>query len=114
MANNGDEEALELISNDQKVLKNKGYYRGAYGCGCGHTDGVKHPQKNKTHFCDIAQTFRKVICEEHMVPGKNYYLRIRKATKIKKNRDECMLDYIEVVPKSVYGVSDGEQKEDDF
>jgi len=114
LANNGDEEAIELISNDQKVLKNKGYYRGAFGCGCGHTEGVKHPQNNKTHFCDIPQTFRKVICEEHMVPGKDYYIRIRKATKVKKGRDECMLDYIEVVPKSVYGVSDGEQKEDDL
>ena len=114
LANQGDAEAEELLSNDQKVLKNKGYYRGAFGCGCGHTQGVKTPQSNKTHFADIAQTFRKVICTAHMKPGVNYYVRIRKATKIKRGRDECMLDYIELVPKSVYGITDGEQREDDL
>ena len=66
------------------------------------------------HFAEIPQTFRIVITTAHMEPGKYYYVRSRKATKEKRGNDECMLDYIEVVPKSVYGVSDGEMREDDL
>lgn len=105
----GDEGAQDLLTRDQKVLKNKGYYRGAFGCGCGTGS-----QDSKTHFAAIPTTFRIVLCTAHMEPGKYYYVRIRKATKIKRGNDECMLDYIEVVPKSVYGISDGEQREDDL
>ncbi len=114
-----DEDAAAVLTRDQKVLKNKGFYRGAYGCGCGtysdsktsHADEVR---SKFTHFAAIANTFRIVITQQYMEPGKYYYVRIRKATKEKRGNDECMLDYIEVVPKSVYGVSDGEQREDDL
>ncbi|MBR1932148.1 MAG: fasciclin domain-containing protein [Prevotella sp.] len=105
----GDTEAEDILTNDQKVLKNKGFYRGAWGCGCGTGD-----QSSKTHFADIANTFRIVLCTANMEPGKYYYVRIRKATKIVRGKNECMLDYIEVVPKSVYGISDGEMREDDL
>lgn len=107
----GDEAAKDLLSNDQKVLKNMGYYRGAWGCGCG-PDVNDH--SGKTPFADIANTFRIVLTEQYMEPGKYYYFRIRKATKIVRGNDECMMDYIEVVPKSVYGITDGEMKEDDL
>lgn len=105
----GDLDAQDILANDQKVLKNMGFYRGAWGCGCGTGS-----QDSKTHFADIPTTFRIVICTQYMEPGKYYYVRIRKATKIKRGNDECMLDYIEVVPKSVYGISDGAMREDDL
>lgn len=104
-----DQDAQDLLSNDQKVLKNMGFYRGAWGCGCGSGD-----QDSKTHFADINTTFRIVLCTVDMEPGKYYYVRIRKATNIPRGKNECMLDYIEVVPKSVYGVTDGDLREDDL
>lgn len=113
-----DEDAAAVLTRDQKVLKNKGYYRGAYGCGHGTYSDAKMPHPDEVakweHFAEIPQTFRIVITTAHMEPGKYYYVRIRKATKEKRGNDECMLDYIEVVPKSVYGVSDGEMREDDL
>jgi len=104
-----NQECQDLLSQDQKVLKNMGYYRGAYGCGCG-----TGTQDSKTHFADIHTTFRIVLCTVDMEPGKYYYVRIRKATNIPRGKNECMLDYIEVVPKSVYGVTDGDLREDDL
>jgi hypothetical protein len=104
-----DEDAQTVLTNDQKALKNKGFYRGAFGCGCG-----TGAQKDKTHFAAIPQTFRIVLCTVKLEAGKYYYVRIRKATKLVRGNNECMLDYIEVVPKSVYGVSDGDMREDDL
>lgn len=104
-----NQECQDLLSQDQKVLKNMGFYRGAYGCGCG-----TGKQDDKTHFADINTTFRMVLCTVDMEPGKYYYVRIRKATNIPRGKNECMLDYIEVVPKSVYGVTDGDMREDDL
>ncbi|MBQ8157436.1 MAG: fasciclin domain-containing protein [Prevotella sp.] len=104
-----NQECQDLLSNDQKVLKNMGYYRGSWGCGCGTGS-----QDSKTHFADINTTFRIVLCTVDMEPGKYYYVRIRKATNILRGKNECMLDYIEVVPKSVYGVTDGAMREDDL
>ena len=104
-----NQECQDLLANDQKVLKNMGFYRGAWGCGCGTGD-----QASKSHFATLATTFRIVLCTVDMEPNKYYYVRIRKATNIPRGKNECMLDYIEVVPKSVYGVTDGALREDDL
>ena len=53
-----------------------------------------------------------VICTAHMDPNKDHYLRIRCVSVKKGNDNEFMLDYLELVPKSVYGVTDEGLMED--
>lgn len=100
-------------SQDRKILKNLGYYRGANA----HyltTDG-KIPESEDVGnvFANISATLRMVLCTVHMEEGTDYYVRIRKTSDGLGN-DEAMLDYLELVPKSVYGVTDGDMQEDDM
>lgn len=97
----------EQLSTDQKVLKNKGYYRGAAG-------GYRYNQGTTTRvaFATQANTFRIVICTVHIDPSKDHFLRVRSVSAKKGNDNELMLDYIELVPKSVYGVTDEGAMED--
>ena len=93
---------------DQKVLKNKGYYRGAAG-------GYRYNGAGGTTtavFATQPQTFRIVFCTVHMDPNQDHYLRIRCVSSKKGNDNEFMLDYLELVPKSIYGVTDEGQMED--
>lgn len=92
---------------DQKALKNKGYYRGAAG-------GYRFDQgtTNRVIFATQLRTFRRVLCTVHIDPSKNHYLRVRSVSSKKGNDNEFMLDYIELVPKSVYGVTDEGAMED--
>lgn len=98
----------EQLSEDQKTLKNKGYYRGAAGGyrynGAGGT--------TTTVFATQTQTFRIVLCTVHMDPKQDHYLRIRSVSSKMGNDNEFMLDYLELVPKSIYGVTDEGQIED--
>ena len=57
-------------------------------------------------------TFRRVLCTVHINPEKDHYLRVRSVSSKKGNDNEFMLDYIELVPKSVYGVTDEGAMED--
>jgi len=89
------------LSTDQKVLKNKGFYRGAaggYHWDMGHTTRVL--------FATQPHTIRRVICTTHINPAEDHYLRIRSVSTKQGNDNEFMLDYLELVPKSVYGVTD--------
>ena len=99
-----DEEKAE----DQKALKNKGYYRGAFGGY--HSDGNVFNE-----FVTDAATHRRVLCQTYIDNTKDHYLRIRCASKSKTgNNNEFMIDYLELVPKSVYGVVDDGEIEDDL
>lgn len=94
---------------DRKTLKNKGYYRGANGAF--HTgDGGS----TKSYFSNEYATIRIVLCTVHIKPDTDHYLRIRAVSSKSGNDNEAMLDYLEIVPKSVYGVSDEGQQEDDL
>jgi hypothetical protein len=53
-----------------------------------------------------------VLCTVHINPEKDHYLRVRSVSSKKGNDNEFMLDYIELVPKSVYGVTDEGAMED--
>ena len=87
------------LATDQKVLKNKGYYRGAAG-------GYRYWQGSTTQviFATQPQTLRMVICTTHINPEEDHYLRIRCVSTKQGNDNEFMLDYLELVPKSIYGV----------
>lgn len=89
------------LATDQKVLKNKGYYRGAAG-------GYRYAQGStqQTIFATQPLTIRMVICTTHINPDEDHYLRIRCVSTKQGNDNEFMLDYLELVPKSVYGVTD--------
>lgn len=82
---------------DQKMLKNLGYYRGPYGA----------IHQNNTEFVNSKYTFRKVLCTVHINPKTDHYLRIRSTS---SQGTEFMLDYLEIVPKSVYGVMSGKME----
>ncbi|MCR5394525.1 MAG: fasciclin domain-containing protein [Bacteroidales bacterium] len=94
-------------SEDRKTLKNLGYYRGANG-------GYRTGGSDQQHFSDIAQTLRIVLCTAKMKHDTDYFLRVRAVSSKQGNNNEVMLDYLELVPKSVYGVGDGDLQEDDL
>jgi len=100
-----DEKSEEL-----KELKNKGFYRGCQG---GQRSGNLSEIRSNTGqlFSNIPNTLRIVICTVHMEPSKDYYLRFRCVSEGLGN-NEIMLDYLELVPKSVYGVTDEGVMED--
>jgi hypothetical protein len=91
------------LSTDQKELKNKGYYRGAtggyhYEYGAGNT--------NRIYFASQPHTYRIVLCTTNMNAGEEHFLRIRSVSTKQGNDNEFMLDYLELVPRSVFGVTD--------
>jgi len=99
-----DEEKAE----DQKMLKNLGYYRGPYG-------GYHSNGSVINEFVDNYRTFRLVLCQVHINPNEDHYLRIRCTSSSKLgNNNEFMMDYLEIVPKSVYGVTAAGEMEDDL
>ena len=89
---------------ERKALKNKGYYRGARG---GYQGVSPH-----YIFANDAGTYRIVLCTVHIDPNKDHFLRCRNVSD--NGSTEFMLDFLEIVPKSVYGVEDEEQQEDDL
>lgn len=89
------------LATDQKVLKNKGYYRGAAG-------GYHYPMGGNDHvyFATQPHTIRLVVCTTHINPNEDHTLRIRCVSTKQGNDNEFMLDYLELVPKSVWGITD--------
>lgn len=99
-----DEEKAE----DQKMLKNLGYYRGAYG-------GYHSSGSTINEFVDNPRTYRLVLCTVHINPKKDHYIRVRCISSSKLgNNNEFMMDYLEIVPKSVYGISSSGAMETDL
>ncbi len=91
---------------ERTLLKDKGYYRGpasVYRLGTGNT-----------HYSFVNQpvTFRIVLCTVHITLGEYHTLRLKNP--YDDGSSELMLDYLEMVPKSVYGVTDGVEVEDDL
>ena len=100
-----DEEKAE----EQKLLKNLGAYRD--GRSMYHFSGGG----GKNYFLGERGTFRKIICQTYIDATKDHYVRFRVASDGKQgNNNEFMLDFFEMVPKSVYGVDSDGQMEDDL
>lgn len=96
---------------DFKILKNKGYYRGPHSV-FNSSDGTKAGKYNT--FSQMSHTVRKVLCTVNIEAGKTHTLRIKNVSTVLPKKKEAMLDYLELVPKSVYGVSDSGSSEDDL
>ena len=97
-----DEEKAE----EQKLLKNLGAYRAPRS--------LFHFGDQRNYFVGNERTHRRVLCQAYIDATKDHYIRFRVASNGKQgNNNEFMLDYLELVPKSVYGVDgDGEMEDD--
>ena len=98
-----DEEKAE----EQKLLKNLGAYRSPRSIFHFSTSA-------KSYFAGNSRTYRRILCQVYLDANKDHYLRFRVASDGKQgNNNEFMLDYLELVPKSIYGVDgDGEMEDD--
>ena len=101
-----DEERAE----EQKLLKNLGAYRA--GRSTYHFNPTSGEQFD---FTGNPRTYRRILCQTYIDANKDHYLRFRVASDGKQgNNNEFMLDYFELVPKSVYGVNGEGEMEDDL
>ncbi len=101
----------EKRQEDFKILKNKGYYRGPHSLFVS-SDGTMATKGSA--LSTIANCARKVLCTVYIEAGKPHTLRIKNVSTILPKKKEATLDYLELVPKSVYGVSDSGSSEDDL
>ncbi len=100
-----DEEKAE----EQKLLKNLKAYRAGRSTYHFNSDGTKY------YFTGNRRTYRRVLCQTYIDANTDHYLRFRVASDGKQgNNNEFMLDYFEMVPKSVYAVDGDGAMEDDL
>ena len=106
--NNYDNMTDEEKAAEQKVLKNLGAYRAPRSL-------FHFSTSSKNYFVGNQRTHRRVLCQTYMDANKDHYIRFRVASDGKQgNNNEFMLDYLELVPKSVYGVDGEGEMEDDL
>ncbi len=103
----------ERRAEDYKILKNKGYFRGPYSI-VRNSDPESAKRGDGIRFSDDAHTVRKVLCTATIEAGKPHTLRVKNVTAIFPKRKEAMFDYLELVPRSVYGIGDQGGGEDDL
>ncbi len=102
-----DKMTEEEKAEEQKLMKNLGAYRAPRSI-------FHFSTSSKNFFVGNERTYRRILCQTYMDATKDHYIRFRVASDGKQgNNNEFMLDYLELVPKSVYGVdSDGEMEDD--
>ena len=100
-----DEEKAE----EQKLLKNLGVYRDGRSMYHFAGSGAKY------YFLGNERTHRKILYQGYIDATQDHFVRFRVASDGKQgNNNEFMLDFFEMVPKSVYGVDSDGQMEDDL
>lgn len=106
------EEALAA----KKAMHNLGWYHGPRSVFCisgeGHEDG--DPTVTKNYFSRIPRTCRYVLGEQPVQIDNNTHHTIRIKSVLAATGTVIMLDYLEFVPKSVWGVEAAEGGEDDL
>jgi hypothetical protein len=107
-ANTYDKRSDEDKADEQKVLKNLGAYRAPRSTYHFNSSGTKY------YFVGTNGVYRRILCQTYIDKDTDHYLRFRVASNGKQgNNNEFMLDYLEIVPKSVYSVDgDGEMEDD--
>lgn len=100
----------EALAENQKALRNLGVYRGPYASS--HVD----PNSGAaTPWVGNWRTYRRVVSQQRMDASEDHWLRFRVASESKTGENNLfMLDYLELVPKSVYGVEGTGLAEDDY
>lgn len=104
----------EEDTENKKSLKNNGYYRGPKSVFNFSTAGIPDGSiSTENYFYNNPVTIRKVLCTVSLNdPNKDHTLRIRSV--YAEGGAELMIDYIEIVPKSVYGIEGEGKGEDDY
>ena len=103
---------------NKKDLHNQGWYHGPASIRCLASSSSNAPTdndlalSNSTPFCNIANTIRRVIYTGPL--GGNTRNKIRIRSVWSEGGAELMFDYIEIVPKSVYGLDTAGSAEDDL
>ena len=101
-----DEEKAE----EQKLLKNLGAYREGRANFNFNQDG-----NSFSPLVGATGRYRRILCQTNIDATKDHYVRFRVASNGSQgNNNEFMLDYFELVPKSVYGVGGSGDMEDDL
>ena len=105
LANNYNTLTKDEKASERKTLKNLGYYRAPMGA---------YMLQSGAHAYLGLQTnsVRRILCTVHIKPGEDHYLRFRNVSD--NGSSELMLDFLELVPRSVYGVTDEGEPEDDL
>jgi hypothetical protein len=99
----------EEKAEEQKLLKNLGAYRDGRSQYHFNTSGTKY------FFLGNERTYRRILCQTTIDATQDHYLRFRVASDGKQgNNNEFMLDFFEMVPKSVYSVDGEGDIEDDL
>ena len=94
---------------EQKALKNLGAYRDGRSQYHFNTSGTKY------FFLGNPRTYRRILCQTYIDATKDHYIRFRVASDGKQgNNNEFMLDFFEIVPRSVYSVDGEGAMEDDL
>ena len=88
---------------EQKQLKEKGFYRGPYGL---------YSTVGQNEFIDRTYNCRRVLCQVYMDNTKEHTLRIKRVGENMAVYSILNLDYIELVPKNVYNVPEGQLEYD--
>ena len=105
-----DKMSIEEKAEEQKLLKNLGAYRDGRSLFSWNNEGT-----STSPFIGHAARYRKILCQTYMDATKDHYVRFRVASNgLQGNNNEFMLDYFEMVPKSVYGVGGTGDMEDDL
>jgi uncharacterized surface protein with fasciclin (FAS1) repeats len=118
LVNNSTSKYMETAEQNKKDLHNQGWYHGPASVRCiqGNTASPLKDEalslSNSTPFCNIANTIRRVIYTGHLSGDKQHTIRIRSVWS--EGGAELMFDYIEIVPKSVYGIDNEGAGEDDL
>lgn len=87
------------LAND-RIMRNQGFMKGPKSANVCN-DPTKTFREAPTQA-----TFRRIITRQRMEPGTTYYMRFKSA--LDKTDSELFLDYIELVPASVYDNAAGE------
>ena len=104
-----NKKSVEEKAEEQKLLKNLGAYRAGRSTYHFDTGGGKH------YFLGNERTYRRILCQTYIDANTDHYVRFRVASDGKQgNNNEFMLDYFEMVPKSVYSVDGEGAMEDDL
>jgi len=105
-----DAMTVEQKAEEQKLLKNLGAYLDGRALFSWSNDGGSF-----SPFITHAVRYRKILCQTKIDATKDHYVRFRVASNgLQGNNNEFMLDYLELVPKSVYGVDGTGDMEDDL
>lgn len=103
----------EAWEQNKKDLHNQGWYHGPGAVRCGqYSNGWDVSTSCGTFIGNDCHTMRRVIYQGHLNDTQVHTMRIKSV--YAAGVAHLMIDYLEIVPKSVYGVEGDGKGEDDF